>query len=432
MRNLIFSLWALFFGVSLLTLGNGLQGTLLGLRASLSGFETGVTGAVMACYYVGYVLGSLVTPVLIRRVGHIRVFAALASLVSFAPLAHSLFVLPWFWAVIRILAGISMAGIFIITESWLNNEASNENRGRMLSAYIIVCQLSMAGGQFLLNLADPQGFELFILMSALFSLAVVPIALSRRSAPTFVDTGDISLRELFARVPLTVSGVFLVSLGYGAFYAMGSVYALRTGFESSDIAGFMAAALFGAVVLQWPLGMMSDRVDRRKLVLAACLGVVAVGVALAVLPKGMPVTVQLLMFVFGGLSFPLYALFLALAGDYLEPGMLVAACSKIVLINGAGSALGPLAVAVLMESAGTWAFPLFIATVHLAAASVVFMLMRRTRIIQPENSPHFAPVSSQASFIAAEMAGREANDLPEPEADPDEPELNEPELAVSP
>lgn len=426
MRSLIFSLWALFLGVSLLTLGNGLQGTALGLRASLSGFETGVTGAVMACYYVGYVLGSLVTPPLIRRVGHIRVFAALASLVSFAPLAHSLFVYPWFWAVIRVLAGIGMAGVFIITESWLNNVASNENRGRILSAYLIVCQLSIACGQFLLNLADPLGYELFILMSALFSLAVIPIALSRRSAPTYVDSGDVGLVELFRRVPLTISGVFLVSLGYGSFYGMGAVYALRTGFDSSEIAGFMAAALFGAVLLQWPLGMLSDRMDRRRLVVAACAGVVLVGVLLSIMPADMPLTVQMLMFVYGGLSFPLYSLFLALAGDYLEPNVLVAACSKIVLVNGAGSALGPVLVAVLMEEVGAWSYPLFIAAVHLAAGCVVLMLMRRKTLTTPETAPHFAPVLPQSSFIATEMAGRASNDLPEPEPEPGKGPLSEP------
>ena len=158
------SLWALFAGLGLLMLGNGLQGTLLGIRASLSGFGTGTTGVVMACYYLGYMLGSVITPPLIRRVGGIRVFAALASLVSFAPLAHALFVNPIAWALLRLLAGACMVGVFIVAESWLNSAATNATRGRLLAVYLLVCQIAMAGGQYLLGFADPRGFELFVLV----------------------------------------------------------------------------------------------------------------------------------------------------------------------------------------------------------------------------------------------------------------------------
>ena len=414
MRALILSLWGLFLGLALLMLGNGLQGTLLGVRASLEGFDTGLTGAIMTCYYVGYIFGSIVTPRLIARVGHVRVFAAFASLVSFAPLAHSMFVFPLFWALVRVMAGMSMAGIFIIAESWLNNVATNQNRARVLSAYIIVTQLCIAGGQFLLNVANPLGFELFILMSALFSLAVVPITLSRREAPTHVESGTISLAQLIRFIPYTVGALFCVSLTYGAFYGFGAVYALRIGFDSSQIAGFMAAAVLGGVVMQWPLGLLSDKIDRRRVALLSCVVVMFTALLLTLLPPGMPHLAQLLMFVFGGMSLPLYSILLAMAGDFLEPEVLVAACSKMVLVTGVGSALGPVCVALLMENLSVSAFPAFIGIAHVAAAGYMIVSLRVRPPVTPDKEAHFTVVTPQATFIAAEMAGRVANDFPEP------------------
>jgi len=411
MRSVVLSLWPLFAGLALLLLGNGLQGSLLGLRASMSGFETGVTGAIMACYYVGFLFGSWFTPRLLRRVGPIRVFAALASLVSFVPLAHALFVDPLVWALVRMIAGAGMVGIFIIAESWLNGEATNANRGRLLSIYIIVCQVSMAGGQFLLGVADPLGFELFVLVSALCSLAVVPIALSRRSAPRYEQAAPrIAFGELLHRIPLTLVGVLLISLSYGAFYGMGAVYALQSGLDRSQIASFMAAAILGSVVMQWPIGMLSDRMDRRRLILWLCTVVAGVALLLVLVPPGVPALIYLLMFVYGGLSFPLYAVFLALAGDYLHGDELVGACSKILLVNGVGSAMGPLLVAWLMHAVSSDAYLVFIALVHAATGLVVLRHLLRVRAPVLEQPAHYAPVTPQSSVVATEMAGRIAGE----------------------
>jgi MFS family permease len=408
MRQVLFSLWALFAGLSLLMLGNGLQGTLLGVRASQSGFGTQVTGAVMACYYVGFLLGSWVTPRLIRRVGPIRVFAAFASLVSFAPLAHALFVTPLVWALVRMLAGVCMVGIFIVAESWLNGAATNANRGRLLSLYIIVVQVSMAGGQFLLGIADPQGFELFVLVSALCSLAAVPIALSRRSAPLYEESSTIGFVLLLKRIPLTLVSVLLVSLSYGSFYAMGPVYAIKIGLDASQIASFMAAAIVGSVIMQWPLGMLSDHMDRRRLIVVLCAAVSVVALALAVLGAQAPWLIYLLMFLYGGLSFPLYALFLALAGDYLRSEEMVAACSKILLVNGIGSALGPLMVAWLMESVATGAYAVFLALVHVGVGLIVLHNLIRVPKVVVDQPVHYAAVTPQTSVVGTEMAGRVA------------------------
>lgn len=410
MRTVVLSLWALFAGLSLLMLGNGLQGTLLGVRASGSGFGTEVTGLVMACYYVGFLLGSWFTPGLLRRVGPVRVFAALASLVSFAPLAHALLVNPLAWALLRVLAGACMVGIFIIAESWLNGAADNATRGRLLSVYLIVCQVSLAGGQYLLGLADPQGFELFVLISALCSLAVVPISLTRQAAPRYEAGAHIPLAVLARRIPISLAGVFTVSLAFGSFYAMGAVYALSIGLTGAQISGFMASAIVGSVLLQWPVGMLSDRMDRRRLVLWLCAAVAVIAVLIALVPARYPPLLYLLMFLFGGLSLPLYGVFVALAGDRMEPDELVAASSRILLLNGLGSAIGPVVAAWLMENVANAAYGLFIALVHVVAGLLVLRSLLREPPVVVGHPAHFAPMSPQTSVVAAEMAGRVAGE----------------------
>jgi MFS family permease len=407
MRSVVLSLWALFAGLSLIVVGNGLQSTLLGVRASLSGFSTGVTGLVMACYYLGFMLGSWTTPRLIARVGPIRVFAALASLFSFAPLAHALFVDPVAWAVVRLLSGACMVGIYIIVESWLNAEATNANRGRLLSLYLIVSQGSVAAGQFLLQAADPLGFELFVLISALGSLAVVPLMLTRHPAPRHEQHASISLAALARRVPLTVVGILLLSLTYGAFYALGSVYALKIGFESSQIAWFMAAAIVGSTLLQWPVGMLSDRIDRRRVVLALSAAVSVIALVLAMLPGHAALPIFALMFLYGGLSFPLYGVFLSLAADRMRGDELVAVSSRVLLVNGAGSAIGPVLVAWLMEAVDARAYLVFVAAIHLIVSMMVaYSVLRGSGRMAPV--AHHVNAAPQGSVVAAEMAGRVA------------------------
>jgi MFS family permease len=360
----------------------------------------------MACYYLGFMLGSWTTPRLIARVGPIRVFAALASLFSFAPLAHALFVHPVAWALVRLTSGACMVGIYIIAESWLNAEASNENRGRLLSLYLITTQGAMAAGQFLLQLADPLGFELFVLVSALCSLAVVPIALTSHAAPRHEQHAPLGLRAMARRVPLTVAGVLLVSLSYGAFYAVGSVYALEIGFDRAQIGWFMAAAIVGSALLQWPIGMLSDRIDRRRVVAVISGAVSVIALVLALLPAEAALPIYALMFLYGGLSFPLYGVFVSLAGDQMRGDELVAASSKVLLLNGAGSAIGPVLVAWLMEAVALQAYFVFVAGVHLVLLALVLWHLLRAGRMPPV--VHHVTLSPQGSAVAAEMAGRVA------------------------
>jgi MFS family permease len=264
----------------------------------------------------------------------------------------------------------------------------------------------MAGGQYLLGFADPQGFELFVLISALCSLAVVPIALTRRVAPRHDEAAPIKLAVLAKRIPQPLLGVFVVSLSYGCFYAMGAVYALAIGFKGTQIASFMASAILGSVLMQWPIGLLSDRIDRRRVIVWLCAAVSVIAVLLAIVPGEAPGLIYLLMFLYGGLSFPLYGVFVALAGDSLEADELVSASSKILLANGVGSALGPMGVAWLMENVANAVYGLFIALVHVAVGVLAVRSLLSTPSVVVGQPAHFTPITPQSSVVATEMAGR--------------------------
>ena len=249
---------ALLLGMAVLMLGAGLQATLLGVRATLEGFPTAVTGVVMAGYYLGYLGGSLAAPALVQRVGHIRVFAALTSVAAAAILTQAVFVSPWFWTLLRAVSGFCFAGIYVVAESWLNDRADNRTRGRLLSIYMVVIYLGLGLGQFQLNLADPRGPQLFILIAVLISLAVVPMALTAQRAPEFALPQRVSFRELFAVSPLGAVGVLVSGAVSGTLFSLGSVYAAASGFDAAGVAAFMACSILPAVIVQLPVGRWSD------------------------------------------------------------------------------------------------------------------------------------------------------------------------------
>ncbi len=371
------SCWALLLGMSLLMLGNGLQGSLLGLRAAIENFPTTVTGFVMSGYFIGLFLGSMLAPRFVGRVGHVRVFAALASLASASVLVHVIFLDPITWTAMRIVTGLSYAGLYIVAESWLNDRATNENRGQLLSIYMVVSLSSMAVGQLLLNLADPGGFVLFILVSVLVSIAVVPISLTAGGAPRFVTPRPVSPRELYTISPLGVLSSFGTGLAHGAFFGMGPVFAEKAGFSTAWVSYFMGLMLLGGVLCQWPVGRLSDRFDRRKII--AVTTFLAAAVAILAVPAshvsfwGFFVLVCL----FGGLSLPLYSLSVAHTNDYLEPDQMVGASGTLVLIMGMGSILGPILTGFFMSGLGPNAFFLVLGGAH--ALIGVFALYRMTR-----------------------------------------------------
>lgn len=351
------SLAALFLSVGFLMAGVGLQGTLLGVRATMEGFGNGETGLIMSAYYGGFLVGSLWAPRAIATVGHIRVFAALASLASASVLLHAIWIDPSAWVLIRFTSGLAIAGVFVVTESWLNGESHNAQRGRLLASYMTVVLVALAAGQFLLNTSSPAGFALFILASILVSLAVVPTALSRHPGPVIVSAAPVRLAELWHVAPLGPLGAVLSGAGLGVILGLGPVYGKLEGYSTGQISLFMAAGIIGAIVVQFPLGSVSDRLDRRMVMAAVALAAAAAALGAASVSDGGRVgVVTVLMGVVGALTIPLYSLAVAHLNDWLDQEKIISAGGRMILLQGAGAAVGPLVAGVLMGAVGPGAF----------------------------------------------------------------------------
>ena len=350
-RGGVASVLPLFVGLAFLMVGNGLLGSLLGVRADLEGFPTVVIGVVMAMYYVGFLLGSLTIPRRLVTVGHIRVFAGLASLAAATALSYALLPAPLTWGVLRFVFGLCMSGLYVTVESWLNERASNETRGRLLSVYMLVVTLGLGFGQLLLGIDSPLNATLFILVGILISLAVVPIALIRIPAPNTTIPVEFSVAALVRTAPLAVLAVAISGAAGSTILALGAFYATKTGMEPGLVGVFMAASLVGAAATQYPLGYLSDRFPRRRVVLAVATGAVVFATAAAVLDPG-GLWLLALAAAYGSLAFPMYSLAVSMVNDVIPAHRLVAAAAAIVFVYGVGSVVGPISVSVLMEVLG--------------------------------------------------------------------------------
>ena len=271
--------WALLLGMFLIMIGNGLQGTLLGVRGGIEGFGNLTMGVVMSGYFLGFLGGARITPQLLRRVGHVRVFAALAALMSAAMIVYAAIVHPVAWVIMRLAVGFCMSGVYVVAESWLNDGSDNTRRGQALSAYLMVQMLGIVLAQSLLNVADPAGYDLFVIMAVAVSVAVVPILLSVSPTPVFETGRPMSLARLYAASPLGCVGTFLLGGVFACIFGMASVFGTRAGLTNAEISIFIGAIYLGGMLLQFPIGWLSDRLDRRLLILA----VTATGAAGAVL-----------------------------------------------------------------------------------------------------------------------------------------------------
>ena len=406
MMSLVAAAWSLFLGMSFIMLGNGLQSSLLGIRAVQEGFSTTATGIVMAGYFGGFLFGSLLTPRLVKNVGHVRVFAALASIASTAILLHLMFVNPIVWGVLRLLTGFCYAGLYVVAESWINERANNETRGQIFAVYMIIVLGGMSAGQFLLNLGDPGGFELFIISSVLISLALVPILLSAGQAPPFAETAKVGFAELYRLSPLGVCASIGVGLAHGTILSLGAVYAGQIGLSVKGVALFMAAVYLGGLLLQWPLGRLSDRFDRRTVL--AGVAWAAAGIALLAVLFGhvWPEMRYLLAGLLGGASLPLYSITVAHTNDNLRPEQMVGASGTIYIFYGIAATIGPILAAFLMDLTGPDAFFSFIAFAHGAVgAFALYRMTCRAAVPLGEQQPSLAVTGSSSSVATAISVG---------------------------
>lgn len=360
MRSAFLNISALLIAVAGLNMGLGLQATLLGVRAGIEGFPVLMIGIIMATYYVGYVGGSIVCPRFIANVGHIRTFAAFASMGSVAVLAHGYFVNPWMWVLFRGITGVCFAGMVMVAESWLNRNARTSVRGSVLATYMVVTLGSTALGQFLLNVSEPGGTALFVLVSAVISLSLVPVALSTTPAPPLAPIRPMGVGRLFRASPVGAVGCFTSGLLNGALWSLTSVYALGSGLGAGAISILIATIVFGGMVMQWPAGWLSDKVDRRKVLVGLLIAVTVIAVAVIVITgqfrNEVTVTAPWMLFVltglFGASVLPVYGVAVAHANDNLQADQFVAACSTLMLCYGTGAVVGPLVGATTMQIAG--------------------------------------------------------------------------------
>lgn len=409
MHKTLFTSWPLFFGLAMLMIGNGLQNTLLGVRASVEGFDTTAIGLVMSLYYVGFLGGSYLIPRLIAKVGHIRVFAALASLASTTVLIHGLFLDPWVWSIVRVLTGFSFAGLFIVIESWLNNITTNKIRGQMLALYLVVLYGAMVIGQFLLLAADPKGMELFVLSSVLVSFALIPISLSSRPAPTFSEPQHVSIKGLYKSSPLGVVGVTISGMAASTLFGLGAVYGEKIDLSLSQISTFMAAFIAGGVIFQTPIGWLSDRYDRRRVLIGVAFAS-AVFCMLSFFVAGISYGALLVtMFMLGGASLSIYALALAHTNDHLNSSQIIAASASMLMMNGIGSCFGPVLASLLMDHFGTQAYYPFLATLFFSIACFgIYRIFRRAPVPLAEQGGHvpMAETNSPITMLIAHESSK--------------------------
>jgi len=395
--------WPLLLGILLIMLGNGMHFTLIGLRGDIEGFSSTELAVVTSAYFLGFLSGARFTPVMIRSVGHVRVFAALGSFMSAALIALPILTEPWAWTLLRVLIGFCMSGIYVAAESWLNNAATNETRGKVLSAYMIMQTLGIIGAQALLTLGDAATSVLFICASILVSISFAPILLSATPVPAAEVSPAMPLRKLFNGAPLGTVGIFLLGSVYATQSGMGAVFGSQIGMSAAQIALFVAMLFAGALVLQYPIGWLSDRMDRRKLILGASI----VGTAFCTLgwiTEGGLTFLMLSAFFAGGVTTPLYALFLAYTNDTLSVEDMPAASGGLVFTFGLGAILGPLVTGWMMEVFGPFAFWLTLGVTFAAIALYALYRMTQRASTPTEETDSYLAVVPTTSTVAIAAA----------------------------
>ena len=424
MYKIIKNSWALFTGFGMIIISHGFQGNLLGIRAVLEDFNFIATGTMMSGYFIGYFIGANMVPNLVSKVGHIRVFAAFASIASLSALVHAVFVDPYVWTMSRLLTGFSMIGIFIIVESWLNDRATNKTRGKVLSLYMLVTYLGMSMGNLLLNVSSPKNYEPFIMISLLFSIALVPILLTKRKPPKFKKTSSIKIKELFKISPFGSFSTFCSGFIFSAMLTMLSVYAVTMNLSVFEISVLLVGVTLAGALFQWPIGSLSDNYDRRLVIIGCCL-FASIFTILSIFYSGLSFNnllaeemlrfnyfsigtgmnkTKLFIFIIllAGMILPLFSLNLALVNDYIPKEKFVAAGGGLNIIFGLGAIGGPIICSVLMSFLGPNGFFIHLLFFLLIISLFgVFRLTRRKYEDNPEST--FTPLPKDITPLGIEL-----------------------------
>ena len=363
MFTLLKSSWALFFGIAMIFLANGLQGTLIGVRASTEGYSPFIVGIIMTGYYAGFMLGAIIIPERIQKVGHVRVFASLASIASIAILLHTLHFSLISWFLMRFATGFCFVGMYCVAESWINDQSENESRGQALSIYMIISMGGNAIGQLFLNFADPNDTSLFMLVSILISMSLVPILITVGKQPDYSITEILSIRQLYKASPLGVVSSIAVGTAHGALWGVGSVYTLMSGLSVSQTSFFMFSFISGGAIFQYIIGYLSDIYDRR-LVLTIVSFTASLLSVLALIFSADFNLLLIIAFIFGGLTVPLYSLAIAHTNDFLSKSEMIAASGGLLFVAGIGLTIGPIIAGLFMNFLGSNGFWIYLFIIH--------------------------------------------------------------------
>lgn len=430
MTRTVASLFALILSIMLLVSGNAFLMTLLGIRLSLEAIDPATIGRVLVCYSIGFVAGTLYVNRIIERVGHIRAFAAFAALASVTALLYPMALTMVLWALLRALSGFCMAGVLLVIESWFSSRATNANRGALFAVYQIVFFVSVAGGQLIVNVGDPESFKLFSIAAILLSLALVPLSLTRMPAPAIEVVERMSVFTLLRQSTTGIGGALICGVLLGAFYALGPVYATMIGLDLQQTSLFMAIAIVAAMILAWPLGRICDRHDRRRVML--CVSFIGAVAALAAAFLGVEHPVLLIAAVgaFTGLSAALYPIAVAITNDRLEQHHIVSASATLLLSYGIGSVIGPLAMSELIGIIGPQGLFMGCAGFLILLAAMTAYYIVTTDDIPVEAQEHFVATMPQSSTTLAEMDPRneDFHVSPEIQAMEEEEDARHPEL----
>ncbi|MGI9520460.1 MAG: MFS transporter [Hyphomicrobiaceae bacterium] len=376
MTGMLRPVTALLLATAIITLGHGLQGVLLPLRAQHDGFSDVEIGLIGSAYFLGQLGGCLLAPGVIGRVGHIRAFAAFSAVASTTPLIHAMAGEAIVWFVLRLINGVSFAGVFLVIESWLAASSEDNTRGRVLGAYTLIHLTVVMAGMQLISLGSPLQFELFSLVSVLFSLALLPIALTATIAPVPPRRAKLRIRPLFAASPAAWSAAFLCGITNGAFWMMGPIFAQQAGMSPAHVALFIATGVLAGAIAQWPAGSLSDRLGRRGPLAITSALAAAAGIALATIDQHQSGLLFMSMAIFGAANFPIYILSLAHANDMVSKRRAVSVASGLLLVFSIGAVIGPAVSAYAMSVFGPAALFVTTAVVHTLIVLIVVVRVR--------------------------------------------------------
>lgn len=422
---------SILLGTGLLLVGNGLLSTLIVLRGNLEGYSDQMLGLMGSAYFIGFILGSWLVPAQIRRIGHIRAFAFFAATIAAIMLAHAIIINPWVWFALRLVTGIVLVGFYTVIESWLNTQAKPEQRGQVFAFYMVVNMVAIAGAQQFLHVASPESFVLFSVAAIMVCLSVLPVSSTRLQQPVIHNVPRLTLRRIWHAAPAAMVGALASGLAMGTFWTLGPLYAARLGMNAGEVALFMTLAIVGGGVLQWPLGRLSDRGDRRLALGIAASGAMLAGLAM-MLTNAAGYALLLAAFAFGGMAFAIYPIVVAHLADHLAQDDILSGSAGILLLHGIGAAIGPTLSGALMNFYGPAAIPAVFAVVFAPLALFSLTLARRTTDRIVEEAAQFMPmVRTAPTAVEIAVAAEEyridqqapevpADDTP-PSLDPDTP-----------